>query len=127
MYLLYVMFVEMVCDNEQSSSDSSSVVETSLDEDNQDAQRPIGTGVGYASPTNVSPEISTLKNKLKKNPPISEVEVVQNINSSEYSGSMDSTKSGFSTTESTTTVVIDTTTKNSMKNSVNVSYFANPL
>lgn len=117
----------MVCDNEQSPSDSSAVVETSLDEDNQDSQRPIGTGVGYASPTIVSPEISTSQNKHKKNPPISEVEVVQNINSSEYSGNMDSTKTGFSTTESTTTVVIDTTTKNSMKNSANVSYFTNPI
>lgn len=114
----------MVCDNDQSSSGVSSVLETSVDEDNVDSQHPIGTGVGYVSPTNVSPEIPVPKNKLKKNPPIPEVEVVKNTNSSEFLGSVDTTRVISSTTESTTTVAGDSTTKSSfVQNPTSVSSF----
>jgi len=117
------MFViEMVCDNDQSSSDPSAVLESSLDEDNEEPQHPIGTGVGYVSPTAVSPEIPNSKNKYKNNPPVSEVEIVQNTNSSEYMGTLDSNKAISSTTESTT-VSVDTTTKHTTKNSINVSKY----
>lgn len=115
----------MVCDNDQSSSDASVVLETSIDEDDVDSPHPIGTGVGYASPTVVSPEIfSTSKTKFKKNPPIAEVEVVKNTNSSELLGIMETTRTIPSTTESTT-VAIDTTTKYYVQTSTNVSKFNN--
>lgn len=110
---------EMVCDNDQSPSDASAALETSLDEDNVDSQRPLGTGVAYVSPTIISPEIPTAKNKYKKNPPISEVEVVKN--SSEFMANADATRTVSSTTDSTTTVAIDSTTKYSIQNSTNVS------
>lgn len=112
----------MVCDNEQSPSDASTILETSLDEDNVESQRPLGTGVGYVSPTVISPEIPVSKNKFKKNPPIPEVEVVKSTNPSELLASMESTRTISSTTESTT-VAIDTTTKYSIQNSTNVSRF----
>jgi len=113
----------MVCDNDQSSSDASAVSETIIDEDDVESQHPIGTGVGYASPTIVSPDIfPTSKNKFKKNPPIAEVEVVKNTNTSELLGIMETTRTVPSTTESTT-VAIDTTTKYFVQNSTNVSKF----
>lgn len=112
----------MICDNDQSPSDASTVLETSLDEDNVESQRPIGTGVGYVSPTIISPEIPTFKNKYTKNPPIPEVEVLKTTNTSELIGSMqDTTRTIPSTTESTT-VAIDTTTKYPVQNSTNVRY-----
>lgn len=109
----------MVCDNDQSPSDASAILETSLDEENVESQRPLGTGVGYVSPTNISPEIPVSKNKLKKNPPISEVEVVKSTNPSELLSSMDTTRTIFTNTESTT-AAIDITTKYSLQNSTNV-------
>lgn len=114
----------MVCDNDQSSSDASSVLEAGLEEEHDDSQPSIGTGVSYVNPTIVSPEIPTSKNKFKKNPSVSEVEPIHNLNSSEFIGNanMDSTKTiSSSTTESTTTVSVDTTTKFFMKNSTSVS------
>ncbi|XP_025405534.1 uncharacterized protein LOC112679828 [Sipha flava] len=109
---------EMVCDNDQSPSDASTILETNPDEENVESQRPLGTGVGYVSPTNISPEIPVSKNKLKKNPPISEVEVVKSTNPSELLASMDTTRTISSTTESTT-IAIDMTTKYSIQNSTN--------
>lgn len=115
----------MVCDNDQSSSDASAMLETIIEEDDMDSQHPIGTGVGYASPTIVSPEIfPTSKNKFKKNPPIAEVEVVKNTNTSELLGIVETTRTIPSTTESTT-VAIETTTKYFVQNTTNVSIFNN--
>lgn len=114
----------MICDNDQSPSDASTVLETSIDEDNVDSQRPLGTGVGYVSPTIISPEIPTFKNKFTKSPPISEVEVVKTTNTSELIASMDTTRTISSTTESTT-VAVDTTTKYSVQNFTNVRYNTN--
>lgn len=111
----------MLCDNDQSPSDASTVLETSLDEDNADSQRPLGTGVGYVSPTIIAPEIPTFKNKYVKNPPIPEVEVLKTTNTSELIGTMDTTRTISSTAESTT-ATIDTTTKYSVQNSTNVNY-----
>lgn len=111
----------MVCENDQSLSDPSAGLESSIVEDNEDRQHPIGTGVGYVVPTTVSPEIPDPKNKFKKNP--SEVEVVQNTNSSEYTANLDSNKAISSTTEGATTVAVDTTTKYPTKMSTNVSNF----
>jgi hypothetical protein len=117
----------MVCDNDQSPSDASTILETNPDEENVESQRPLGTGVGYVSPTNISPEIPVSKNKLKKNPPISEVEVVKSTNPSELLASMDTTRTISSTTESTT-IAIDMTTKYSIQNSTNVRcYFFTDL
>lgn len=112
----------MVCDNDQSPSDASTILESTLDEDNVEPQRPLGTGVGYVSPTVILPEIPVSKNKFKKNPPISEVEVVKSTNPSELLASMETTRAIPSTTESTT-AAIDTTTKFSVQNSTNVSIF----
>ncbi|XP_060857640.1 leucine-rich repeat and fibronectin type III domain-containing protein 1-like protein [Metopolophium dirhodum] len=110
---------EMVCDTEQSSSDASVMLESIIEEDDVDSQHPIGTGVGYASPTIVSPEIfPTSKNKFKKNPPIAEVEVVKNTNTSELLGIIETTRAIPSTTESTT-VAIETTTKYFVQNTTN--------
>lgn len=108
----------MVCDNDQSSS---AVLETSVEQDNANSQHPLGTGVGYASPTIISPEIPVSKNKFKKNPPVSEVEVVKTTNSSEPNGNIDTTKTVSSTAEGTTTVPIDTTPKNIVSTPPNVS------
>lgn len=110
----------MVCDNEQGLSIASTAQETTIDEDNVESRHQLGTGVGYVSPTNVSPEIPVSKNKFKKNPPISEVEVVKTTNSSELFGNIDSTRTIPLTTESTT-VAIETTTKYSIPTSTNVS------
>lgn len=110
----------MVCNNDPVSSVASTALETTIEEDNIDSRHPLGTGVGYVSPTNVSPEIPILKNKFKKNPPISEVEVVKTTNSSELFGNMDTTRTIPSTTESTT-VAIDTTTKYYIPTTTNVS------
>lgn len=115
----------MICDNDQSSSDASAMLETIIEEDDEDPQHPIGTGVGYASPTIVSPEIfPTSKNKFKKNPPIAEVEVVKNTNSSELLEIMETTRTIPSTTESTT-ISIETSTKSFVQNTTNVSKFNN--
>lgn len=113
----------MVCDNEQSPSDASAVSEPGVDEDDANSQHSLGTGVGYVSPTIVSAEIPTTINNYKKNPPISEVEVVDPTNSSELHGHLvDTTKTVYSTTESTTTTAaIDTTTKFFVQNTTNVS------
>lgn len=113
----------MICDNEQSPSDASTILETSIDEDGTNSRHPIGTGVGYVNPTIVSAEIPTSNNNYKKKPPISEVEVVDPSNSSELIGHlMDTAKSVSSTTEGTiTTIAIDTTTKYYVQNSTNVS------
>lgn len=114
----------MVCDSEQSPSDASAVSEPEVDEDEANPQHSLGTGVGYVSPTIVSAEIPTTNNNYKKNPPISEVEVVDPTNSSElYGGHLaDTTKTVSSTTESTTaTAAIDTTTKYFVQNTTNVS------
>lgn len=117
----------MVCDNDQSPSDASAVLDTIIEEDEEDSQHPIGTGVGYASPTIVSPDVfPTSKNKFKKNPPIAEVEVVKNTNTSELLGIMETTRSIPSTTESTT-VAVETTTKYFAQNSTNVSKFNNHI
>lgn len=115
----------MSCDNEQSPSDASAVLETSVEEDNVDLPRPIGTGVGYVSPTIVSPDISApaTKNKFKKNPPVSEVEVVNITNTSELMGNIDIPKTIFSTTESTTMATVDSTPKYSIQNNTSVSNF----
>lgn len=112
----------MICDNDQSPSDASTVLETSLDEDNVDSQRPIGTGVGYVSPTIISPEIPTFKNKYTKNPPIPEVEVVKTTNTSELIGNMQDTTRAIPSTTESTTVAIDTTTKFYVQNTTNVCY-----
>lgn len=113
----------MVCDNDQSSSDTSAVLETSVEHDNANSQRPLGTGVGYASPTNISPEIIPVsKNKFKKIPPVSETEVTKTANSSEPIGNVDSTRAVSSTTDGTTTVAaVDTTAKSVVSTTPNVS------
>jgi len=111
----------MVCDNDQSSSDTSAVLETSVEHDNANSQHPLGTGVGYASPANISPEIPVSKNKFKKNPPVSEAEVTKTTNSSEPNGNVDSTRTVSSTTDGTTTVAVDTTAKSIVPTTPNVS------
>jgi len=115
----------MVCDdNDQSSSDASAVLETSaVDQENANVPRPLGTGVGYASPTNIAPEIPAPKNKFKKNPPVSDAEVAKTANgSSESIGNADAAgAAASSTTDSPTTVAVDTTARNTVSTTPNVS------
>lgn len=115
----------MLCDNDQIPSDATTVIQTGGDEEHIDSRHPIGTGVGYVSPTVVSSELPVLKNKFKKNPPIAEVEVLKTTNTSELIGNMDITKIISSTTEIPTIVSTDTTTtKIYLQNSTNVSLFS---
>lgn len=113
----------MLCDNDQSPSDASTSIQTGGVEDNIDSRNPIGTGVGYVSPTIVSSELPILKNKFKKNPPIAEVEVVKITNTSELMGNMDINKITSLTTENPTTIPTDVTTKINLQNSTNVSSY----
>lgn len=113
----------MICDNDQSSSDTSTLTQTGEIEDNIDSRNPIGTGVGYVSPTIVSSELPILKNKFTKNPPIAEVEVVKITNTSELMGNMDINKVASSTTENPTKISTDGTTKVNLQNFPNVSTY----
>ncbi|XP_050426402.1 uncharacterized protein LOC126836800 isoform X2 [Adelges cooleyi] len=116
---------EMVCDNEESSSSGiPSVVETSLEEENVDPQRPtLGVGVGYVSPTSVTAGIAGTKNKPKKD--YQELDLAKNSNSSDFpSSNIDPlpAKVSSSTTESiptssATTGVVDAVTKSSVQSS----------
>lgn len=125
---MFFPFAEMVCDNEESSSSGiPSVVETSLEEENVDPQRPtLGVGVGYVSPTIVTTGLAGTMYKPKKD--YQELDMAKNSNSSDFPSSNVDTlpnKVSSSTTESISTSsantgVVDTVTKSSVQSSTTV-------